>query len=355
MKFSLFYEMQILQPTRATEHALFHQCLEQALLAEKLGYHCIWAVEHHGLHEYAHSSAPEIFLSFVAAHTSRIRIGQGCALLPGRYNHPIRVAERAATLDILSKGRLNLGTARSVSRIEQDAFEVDRDTLRDQWREAIEMIPRMWQSEPFSHSGRFYDIAPINVIPKPVQTPHPPMFGACANPAQAALIGSMGMGVLCLAMHTDEDLAKYVRQYRNAVDNATPVGFGKTNHFSCNPATLVLEDDDEACRHGLRAAGYFIAAMDHYSGAERPVGGPQVSMAFPSESSIEGFKRIRNTSRQQLSSIIGNPAAAREAVQRFVDADVDELILVMQTGTTSHEMTMESIRTFGEQVIPFFN
>src|SRR5258708_38640352 len=167
MKFSLFYELQIADPTRETEAALFHNCLEQAKVADELGYHCIWEVEHHGLYEYSHSSAPEIFLSFVAANTKRIRIGHGCTLLPYRYNHPIRIAERIATLDILSGGRVNWGTAKSGSRVEQEAFQVDKPALQDQWREALDMIPRMWTSDIFSYQGRFFDIPPTHIVPKP--------------------------------------------------------------------------------------------------------------------------------------------------------------------------------------------
>ncbi len=107
MKFSLLYEMQISEPTGESEAQLFHDCLEQCILADEIGYHCVWEVEHHGLFEYSHSSAPEIFLSFVAARTKRIRVGYGVTLLPYRYNHPIRIAERIATLDILSGGRVD--------------------------------------------------------------------------------------------------------------------------------------------------------------------------------------------------------------------------------------------------------
>src|SRR4029079_19444337 len=128
MKFSIFSEMQISRPTRALEAKLFHDCLEQAVLADELGYHCVWEVEHHGLFEYSHSSAPEIFLSFVAAKTKRIRIGHGVTLLPFRYNHPIRIAERIAPLDILSEGRLNWGSGKSSSLVEQEAFENDKKT-----------------------------------------------------------------------------------------------------------------------------------------------------------------------------------------------------------------------------------
>src|ERR1700747_2000094 len=98
MKFSIFLEMQISDPTRQKEAETFRNCGEQAFCADKLAYHCVWEVEHHGLYEYSHSSAPEVFLAFVAARTKRIRIGHGVTLLPFRYNHPLRIAERVATL-----------------------------------------------------------------------------------------------------------------------------------------------------------------------------------------------------------------------------------------------------------------
>jgi alkanesulfonate monooxygenase SsuD/methylene tetrahydromethanopterin reductase-like flavin-dependent oxidoreductase (luciferase family) len=217
MKFSLFFEMQVADPTPEKEAAIFHDCLEQAKLADELGYHCIWAVEHHGLYEYAHSSAPEIFLSFVAAHTRRIRIGHGCTLLPYQYNHPIRIAERIATLDILSGGRVNWGTARSGTRVEQEAFEIDRPTIPDQWREALEIIPRMWDSGPYSYKGRFFDIPPTYIVPKPLQKPHPPIFAACSKPEQAVDVGRLGIGALNLALYHDEMLAQRVQGYRGGI------------------------------------------------------------------------------------------------------------------------------------------
>src|SRR5688500_20247868 len=160
--------MQMSNPTRESEAKCFRNCLEQAVLADELGYDCIWEVEHHGLREYSHSSAPEIFLSFVAARTKRIRVGHGITLTPFRYNHPIRIAERIATLDILSGGRVNWGSGKSSSITEQAAFESDVRQLHDQWLEALDMIPRMWQQDVFEYQGRFYDVPPTQVIPKPV-------------------------------------------------------------------------------------------------------------------------------------------------------------------------------------------
>jgi alkanesulfonate monooxygenase SsuD/methylene tetrahydromethanopterin reductase-like flavin-dependent oxidoreductase (luciferase family) len=354
MKFSLFFEMQLDGPTPASEAKIFHDCVEQAKLADDVGYHCIWAVEHHGLYEYSHCSAPEIFLSYVAAQTKRIRIGHGCTLLPHRYNHPIRIAERIAVLDILSQGRVNWGTAKSGTRVEKEAFEVDDVTIHEQWLEALQMIPRMWTTDPFSHQGRFFNVPPTYVVPKPVQRPHPPIYGACSKPEQAAAMGQLGIGALNLAMYQDEQLAQRVRAYRTAADVADPPGRSVTNQFACNPATLVLKDDRRACEHGLRGATYFLRAMMNYYGPTRPVGPIKIPRDFLPEEQLERFRRTRNTPQSQLSSIIGAPDCARETVQRFVDVGVDELILVMQTGTSSHELVMESIRTFAEEVMPHF-
>src|SRR5439155_543825 len=156
---------------RATRRLRPRDCPARAAggLAHRLGYDCVCEVEHHGLYEYSHSSPPEIFLSFVAARTQRIRVRHGITLTPHRYNHPIRVAERIATLDILSGGRVNWGSGKSSSLVEKVAFQNDLTTLHEQWREALEMIPRMWQQDVFTWKGRFYDIAPTQVIPKPVQ------------------------------------------------------------------------------------------------------------------------------------------------------------------------------------------
>lgn len=356
MKFSLFYEMQISEPSRESEAAMFRACVDQAVLAEKLGYSCIWAVEHHGLYEYSHSSAPEIFLSFVAARTQTIRIGHGVTLLPHRYNHPIRVAERVAALDILSGGRVNWGSGKSSSRVEQLAFENDVSTLHEQWLEAVRIIPRMWQEDVFQYKGRFFDIPPTQVIPKPVQSPHPPMFAACTKPDSAASVGRMGMGALNFAIGSDDYLADKVAAYRKAVASAEPVGGVVTNHFACTPPTLVLADDREACRYGFRGARFFAESLSrYYLSPDRPVGRLNVPRDFFSDQDLESAMALRNSPDDAQNACVGDPSAAREFVQRFVDIGVDELILVMQMGTVPMELVTQSVKTFGEHVLPHFS
>ena len=355
MKFSLFYEMQLADPTPETEARLFHDCAEQVVLADELGYHAAWEVEHHGLYEYSHSSAPEVFLAYVAGRTERIKLGHGVTLTPGRYNHPMRIAERVATLDILSNGRVLWGSGKSSSMTEHGSFQVDGATLHDQWLEALEMIPRMWREPVFSFKGRFYDIPPTQVVPKPVQRPHPPLFAACSKPDSAVAVGKLGVGALNFAMGDPLSLGDKVASYRRAARDARPTHWTKNDHFACTPITLCLPDDREACRFGLRGATFFQEAMaTYYFSGRRPTGRLPIPRGFLEGAELDAAMAFRGSPDVPSLHVIGDPAHCREAVSRFVEAGVDELILVMQVGLVPHEMVMRSIRTFAEEVMPAF-
>lgn len=354
MKFSIFYEMQIAGPTRETEAQMFRDCLEQAVFSEELGYHCVWEVEHHGLYEYSHSSAPEIFLSFVAAKTSRIRIGHGVTLLPFRYNHPIRIAERIATLDVLSEGRLSWGTGKSSSEVEKVAFENDAEALHEQWLEALKIIPRMWAEDVFEYHGKFFDIAPIQVVPKPVQQPHPPVFAACSKPESVFAVGDLGLGALNFALGSDEYLADRVQKYKARAEAADPIVPQRNAYYACTPTTLVLDDDRKACRYGMRGARFFTNALArYYFHGDRPTGTLDIPREFFTDDELDEAMAAR--AEAAIGAVIGDPVHARERVARYAEAGVDELILVMQMGTVPHELVMESLRTFAEKVMPHFD
>lgn len=354
MKFSLFFEMQTPSPTPEAERQLFHDCVEQAVLADELGYHAVWAVEHHGLSEYAQSSAPEIFLAFVAARTRHIRLGHGVTLTPYRYNHPIRIAERVATLDILSGGRVNWGSGKSGTRTEQLAFESDIPSLQAQWLEAQHMIPRMWSEDVFSWEGEFFSIPPTRIVPRPVQRPHPPMFAACSTPVSSREAGALGLGTLNFSAGTQKKLTKRVQDYRDAVAGATPIA-GVTDHYACTPMSIVLDDDREACEFGFRGGRYFWQSQLKYYGSEdRPTGPIEADGGPLSEVELRTAMDSRLDPDAPMTGVIGDPAACREQIARFVEAGVDELILVMQLGTVPSDVVLRSVRTFGEKVLPHF-
>src|SRR5256885_6115186 len=148
MKFDLLYELQAPKPhDERSEYRCYHEALEQIELADRLGYDTVWEVEHHFLNEFAHSSAPEVFLAAVAQRTRRIRLGHGVVLLPHKFNHPIRVAERVAALDLLSDGRVEFGTGRS-SQFEQAGFEVDTPPSPELWQGSLALSPRTVTREP---------------------------------------------------------------------------------------------------------------------------------------------------------------------------------------------------------------
>src|SRR5947209_4103386 len=157
MRFGLFYEHQMPRPwTAGAEELLLNQALEQIELADRLGFDSVWEVEHHFLEEYSHSSAPEVFLAAASQRTRNIRLGHGIVQLPPGFNHPARVAERIATLDLVSGGRVEFGTGESSSEAELGGFLIDRAEKRDQWDEALDAITRMFVETPFAgYDGRF--------------------------------------------------------------------------------------------------------------------------------------------------------------------------------------------------------
>ena len=154
MRFGLFYEHQLPRPwSEGSEHKLLSDALDQIEVADRLGYDYAWEVEHHFLEEYSHSSAPELFLTACAMQTKQIRVGHGIVVCVPQINHPVRIAERAATLDIISGGRLEMGTGRSATWTELGAFCANPDDTKKTWDEIVRCLPKMWTQERFSHMG----------------------------------------------------------------------------------------------------------------------------------------------------------------------------------------------------------
>lgn len=356
MKFSLFLEIPVASPTRERERQAIKNAIEQAVLADQLGYDCIWAVEHHGLYEYSHCSAPESVLSYIAAKTKNIRLGHGICLLPGKYNHPIRVAERVGMLDNLSDGRVNFGTGKSSTQVERQAFGIDPETVHAEWLTNMKMIVDMWGTDIYSCDNAFYKIPPTPIVPKPVQAPHPPMYAACGMPNSVKEAASMGLGALNFSAGTDEYLRDRIRDYRAGAEQPTnPIG-RITKQFACTASAVTLANDLEACRHGMRGGRYFGQTLVHYfTPKARPIGPiKNVAREDLTAAELEAAMRRRNTPRSELMSVVGDATAARETIARFQATGLDELILVMEMGVVPHDITMQSVRYFAEQIMPHF-
>jgi len=367
MKIDLLYEIQIPAPHHArSEQRAFQQALEQIEAADRAGFSAVWAVEHHFLTEFAHSSAPEILLTAAAMRTERIRIGQGVALLPRSFNHPIRVAERAATLDIVSGGRLEFGTGRS-SFYEQEGFEVPAEESRAQWQEALEIIPRMWERRPFSYEGRFYHIPERDVIPKPLQEPHPPIWMAATSPESWALAARNGIGILGLSIYVPVTVVEQqIATYRRELAQARPVGKfvnGQVGVFTiahCAESREKAEKNqahDAAIEYLNYAFKVFASGID----PERARSGdnPHISLQMEKEfpllpKMIRGEVTYDELDQEDM-VIVGDPDHVIRKLEHYQRAGADRVLCLMQASRIPHEAVMKSIELFGAHVIPHFD
>lgn len=227
------------------------------MLAEEMGFEYFWTVEHHFLTEFSYCPAPEVLYGAISQRTSKIRIGHAVALLPAAYNHPIRVAERAAVLDILSDGRMDLGTGRSTTLIAMGGFEVNPEETKAMWEEAISMIPRMWTDDIFSHEGQYFNVPPRSVIPKPVQKPHPPLWVACAQPESFVNAGRKGIGALCFHIGDSDELHRRVEMYREGIREAELVGSFINSQVAALGIVHCAETDKQAREVGPRRTMVF--------------------------------------------------------------------------------------------------
>jgi alkanesulfonate monooxygenase SsuD/methylene tetrahydromethanopterin reductase-like flavin-dependent oxidoreductase (luciferase family) len=362
------FEVQLTDPTPAREHQLIHDCVAQAVFAEEMGFDRIWAPEHHSLKWYAHMSAPEIFLTWVAAKTSRIRVGHGVVLMPFNYNHPVRVAERAAMLDALSGGRLDLGAGRGATLQEMTLCGVDPDRTYLEVEESLRMIAAMWQEDEFSWDGEL-KIAPHPILPRPVQLPHPPLFMACSKRDTVKLAAEYGVGALVLGFAGIDEVREYHDLYRETCRTRTGERFVSTvqnDFFSALLPTIVLDDGDEAFRIGARGQRFFAEAIFHWYG-----GGPPPNEDTEAEDNVAAMATQRDlvvarlheanipvtptaTGQFNVDHAYGTAEHALEFVEQLHEMGVDEIQCMIQMGTIPQDVCMETIRQWGEKIIPRF-
>jgi alkanesulfonate monooxygenase SsuD/methylene tetrahydromethanopterin reductase-like flavin-dependent oxidoreductase (luciferase family) len=372
MRFGIFYEHQLPRPwSEDSEHVLLREALEQIELADKLGVDYVWEVEHHFLEEYSHSSAPEVFLGAVSQRTSRIRLGHGIVQLPFNFNHTARVAERAATLDLISDGRLDLGTGEASSAAELDGFLIDRSTKRAQWSEALDALSRMFVETPFAgHEGEHFSMPVRNVVPKPLQKPHPPLWVACSRHETIHLAATKGVGALSFSFIEPAEAKAWVDDYYATLASEVCVPGG----FAVNPTIAIVlpmmchRDEATAVERGLDGTHFFGFSLGHYYvfGQHRP-GRTNVWDEFEEKRELFGFSRpvasqlgkplgaqMFESGLGALRGAIGTPEQIRELLRGYRDVGIDQVVFVSQAGRNRHEHICESLELFAAEVLPEF-
>jgi alkanesulfonate monooxygenase SsuD/methylene tetrahydromethanopterin reductase-like flavin-dependent oxidoreductase (luciferase family) len=350
MKFGIFYEHQIPRPWTATsEYDLFQQSLAQLELADGLGYDYVWEVEHHFLEEYSHSSAPEVFLAAATQRTKRIRLGHGIVQLT--TNQPHRVAERVATLDLLSGGRVDFGMGEGAGPAELHPFGIRVRDRRERWEEAVRAIIPMFTRDSWEFHGQYYDFPARNVIPKPFRKPHPPLWVACYNIRTIGDAGRWGMGALGFSFVSPDAARAWVHRYYNTLlhhsqplaDYAINPNIAIVNGFMC------AETDEEALE---KAAGwtFFIFALSYYG---------RKGMDAPGDGNLwreyQDWRKTEKAQQALRNGLIGSPATIRNRLRLFEEAHVDQVILLNQAGKTTHEDICASLDLFACEVMPEFH
>ncbi len=312
MKFGIFYEHQLPRPWHQdSEQQLINDALDQIELADRLGIQYLWEVEHHFLEEYSHSSAPEVFLAAASQRTQRMRIGHGIVQTAPAYNHPARIAERIAMLDLVSNGRVEFGSGESSSEAELRGFGIDPAIKREAWLEGLEVAIRCMTETPFGGvDGKFVRMPPRNVVPKPVQQPHPPLWVACSRRDTILLAAEKGIGALSFAFIEPEDAKKWVEDYEAVLrEKCVPVGLSVNPQVACVSPMMCAEDEEVAIARGLEGANFFGYSLAHFY-----VFGDHV----PAATDVwEEFQQRRGKMGYSPEAALGQPAADTRGPDRL--------------------------------------
>ena len=361
MKFGVFYEHQLPKPwNEGDEHKLFKDALAQIELADQLGYDYAWEVEHHFLDEYSHSSAPEVFLSAAAARTKNIRLGHGIRQVIPNYNHPARTAEGLATLDLLSDGRVDFGIGEGATRLELGGFGIPAKKKRAMAIEAAEQVANMMVLDPYpGYEGEHFSMPCRNVLPKPLQKPHPPMWMACTNRDTIKVAASLGVGALAFSFVDPEEAKHWSDIYYGIIksDQCVPVGHTVNANIAMVSAFSIHEDRAEAIRRGQEGFEFFGYAMSALVTRDTVPGRTNLWQEFQE---LRGDKTERlvaaadNASIAEHAAGIGTPDDMRDHLKDLQAAGVDQVIFLQQAGRNSHDHICEALNLFANEVMPEF-
>jgi alkanesulfonate monooxygenase SsuD/methylene tetrahydromethanopterin reductase-like flavin-dependent oxidoreductase (luciferase family) len=360
VNFGLFYEIQVPRPVSPVPEAQrLREVVDQVRYAEEMGFDRVWFVEHHFLTEWAHCSAPEVMLAVLSQHTTTMRLGFGVVLLP--VHHPLHVAARVATLDVMSGGRVDVGVGRSGNPYQLTPFGVKLEDTRERWEEALSILPRIWTEQVFSHEGKFFQIPPREVIPKPVQQPHPPLFTACSQDDTFQRAGELGVGCLCNVLGSYETVEQRLHIYKEALKHATPVGKFLNDQVVVSSIGFCDENRQRAMERGAEIAAWNVnirlrnyergwqgvdlasVPQDYKYHVRRFEWDPQMRKGVAPED-------VLKTAR----FCVGTPDDCIATIERYEAMGANEIMPIFQAGPATNAEVMNSLRLFGKYVIPHF-
>jgi alkanesulfonate monooxygenase SsuD/methylene tetrahydromethanopterin reductase-like flavin-dependent oxidoreductase (luciferase family) len=363
MRFGIFYELQLPRPWGPNdERQLVADALAQVELADRLGIDYAWAVEHHFLEEYSHCSASEVFLAAAAARTKRIRLGHGIRQVIPNYNHPARTAEAIGMLDLVSGGRTEFGIGEGATRLELGGFDIPAKEKRAMSLEAAAEIANMMVMEPYpGFAGRSFKMPARNVIPKPVQKPHPPMWMACTNRDTIKIAASLGLGALAFSFLDEAEARTWSSIYYDIIksDACVPLSHSVNANIAMVSAFSLSEDRAEAARRGQEGFEFFRYAISALVTNDTVPGRSRLWEDFQAQRKsgalAETYAATQGLSGAfQGSPGIGTPADFAAHVRTYEAAGVDQIILLQQAGRNRHAHICASLEMLARDVLPQF-
>lgn len=346
MKLDLFYEFAAPPHAGRSEARVYAESLEELELADALGFHGAWLVEHHFLPGYSHSSKPELILAALARRTSRMRLGLGVVPLP--YHHPVHVAERIATLDLLCDGRLEVGVGRGFSPQEYATFGVRMADSRSLVDESLAIVRAAAADAPVRFAGRHFTLDGVDIVPRPLQRPHPPLWTAAVSPETFEWAARNALGVLAGPFKPWFMVAADIRRYRAAWAQPAPARIGMTIGIVC------LHDGDRARRLAAPAFRWFYDALLR-------VTAPVLENLLPSYEQFHDLGRFRRLLRLgarprvlELAglTVAGTPAECVARIRRYRDAGVTHLLCSIGAGALPTSVVRESLACIAADVLP---
>lgn len=363
MELGLLYEFEAPKPwagehpwgQRMAERAAYKNCIEQVALADKKGFHTAWLVEHHFREGRSHMPCNDVVLGALSQITENIRLGFGVTLMPHEFIHPARVAEKVATVDLLSRGRAEWGMGRSTP-MEQVAFGVDIPMTKKKMLAACKTVTGMWSEEYYEEHSDFLDFPARMVTPKPYQFPHPPCWMAASSEETIRMAGQNGLGLLCFSiMQPLEKLASLIDIYREEQKSAVPVSGVHTNKVGvytlvhCTESRKKFETNRvwDSMWWWYKTSAEFILKWEM---ALLPEAAKE--KAFPLlKKQAEGDFDIRTFDDQDM-VIIGTPEECLRKFLKYEEAGVDQVLCYVNFGYLPQDAVLESITLLGDYVIP---
>ena len=344
--------MQLPRPWSSdAERTLLSDALDLAELSDQCGWDYVWGTEHHFLEEYSHSAAPEMFLAACSQRTKHVRLAHGIIQTPPNINHPARVAERIAILDLMSNGRCEFGMGSGATTTELGGFQVPQEEKKAMQLEGFRAAVRMLVEEPFAGiDGKYLKIPARNLVPKPLQKPHPPLWMACSRRESILDAARLGVGALTFSFLTAQEAQQWVRDYYTTIENeCEPIGYAVNPNFAVAAPFLCDNDRKRIEEVAAENYGFFAYALGHYSffGEHRP-GHTDIWREYktnPKDGAGTEF-----TAR----ACIGTPQTLRDSLRQFEEAGIDQVVAVRQIGRLSLDQQCSSLRLFAQAVLPEF-